>query len=54
LGVHALDLSNYTSPSALKEVGKLCFERGGKVMGDYAGHIVYDVDAGTLLVGVST
>jgi hypothetical protein len=53
-GVYTLDLSNYTSPGALKEVGKLFFERGGKVMGDHAGHIVYDDAAGTFLIGVST
>jgi len=53
-GVYTLDLSNYTSPGTLKEVGKLFFERGGKVMGDHAGHIVYDDAAGTFLIGVST
>jgi hypothetical protein len=53
-GVYTLDLSNYTDPSALKEVGKLFFEREGKVMGDHAGHIVYDDTAGHFLIGVST
>jgi hypothetical protein len=53
-GVYTLDLSNYTSPDALKEVGKLFFEREGKVMGDHAGHIVYDDTAGHFLIGVST
>jgi hypothetical protein len=53
-GVYTLDLSNYTDPSALKEVGKLFFEREGKVMGDHAGHIVYDNTAGHFFIGVST
>jgi hypothetical protein len=51
-GVYTLDLSDYTSPSALKEVGKLFFERDGKVFGDHAGHIVYD--GSNFLIGVST
>jgi hypothetical protein len=53
-GVYTLDLSNYTSPDALEEVGKLFVEREGKVMGDHAGHIVYDDAAGGFLIGVST
>jgi hypothetical protein len=53
-GVYTLDLSDYTSPTALKEVGKLFVERECKVMGDHAGHIVYDDAAGGFLIGVST
>ena len=53
-GVYTLDLSDYTSPTALKEVGKLFVEREGKVMGDHAGHIIYDDAAGGFLIGVST
>ncbi|MCA1731946.1 MAG: hypothetical protein LC751_21900, partial [Actinobacteria bacterium] len=53
-GVYTLDLSNYTRPDALQEVGKLFFRRDGKVMGDHAGHIVYDDAAGNFLIGVST
>src|SRR5919112_1383569 len=52
-GVYTLDLSNYTSPGALKEVGKLFWKRGGKVFGDHAGHIVYE-GKGNFLIGVST
>jgi hypothetical protein len=53
-GVYTLDLANYTSPGALKEVGKLFFKRSGKVMGDHAGHIVRDGAAGNFLIGAST
>jgi hypothetical protein len=54
-GVYTLDLSmDYTIPEALEEVGKLFVEREGKVMGDHAGHIVYDDAAGGFLIGVST
>jgi hypothetical protein len=53
-GVYTLDLSNYTSPDALEEVGKLFFKREGKVMGDHAGHLVYDDNAKNFIVGVST
>jgi hypothetical protein len=54
-GVYTLDLSmDYTSPDALEEVGKLFVEREGKVMGDHAGHIVYDDAAAGFLIGVST
>jgi hypothetical protein len=53
-GVYTLDLSNYTSPDALEEVGKIFSKRGGKVFGDHAGHIVYDDAAGKFLIGVST
>src|SRR5215203_2626302 len=53
-GVYTLDLSDYTSPNALEEVGKLFFKRDGKVLGDHAGHIVYDDAPGNFLIGVST
>jgi hypothetical protein len=53
-GVYTLDLSSYTSPDALEEVGKLFFKRDGKVLGDHAGHIVFDDAAGNFLIGVST
>lgn len=53
-GVYTLDLSNYKSPDALEEVAKLFFKREGKVMGDHAGHLVYDDAAGNFLIGVST
>jgi hypothetical protein len=53
-GVYTIDLSDYTSPQALEEVGKIFFKRDGKVFGDHAGHIVYDDLAGNFLVGVST
>jgi hypothetical protein len=41
-GVYTLDLANFTSPDALREVGKVFFQRGGRIVGDHAGHIVYD------------
>ena len=54
-GVYTLDLSmDYTSPDALEEVGKLFVEREGKVMGDHAGHIVYDDTTSEFIIGVST
>jgi hypothetical protein len=53
-GLYTLDLSNYTSPTALKEVGKLFWSREGKVMGDHAGHIVYDDTTSEFIIGVST
>ncbi|HVD35207.1 MAG TPA: hypothetical protein VNB93_05690, partial [Rubrobacter sp.] len=53
-GVYTLDLSNYTSPTALKEVGKLFWNREGKVMGDHAGHIVYDDTNRKFIIGAST
>src|ERR671921_322255 len=53
-GLYTLDLSNYTSPTALKEVGKLFWSREGKVMGDHAGHIVYDDSTSEFIIGVST
>jgi hypothetical protein len=59
-GVYTIDLSNYTSPRALEEVGKIFFKREDeddqreKVFGDHAGHIVYDGGTDRFLVGVST
>jgi hypothetical protein len=53
-GVYTLDLSNYTSPDALEEVSKLFFKREGKVMGDHAGHLVYDDATSEFIIGVST
>jgi hypothetical protein len=53
-GLYTLDLSNYTSPDALQEVGKLFWSREGKVMGDHAGHIVYDDTTSEFIIGVST
>ena len=59
-GVYTIDLSNYTSPRALEEVGKIFFRREArsdgqvKVFGDHAGHIVYDGGADEFLIGVST
>jgi hypothetical protein len=59
-GVYTLDLSNYSSPDALEEVGKIFFKREEndpakevKVFGDHAGHIVYE-GKGNFLIGVST
>ncbi len=53
-GLYTLDLSKYTSPDALEEVGKLFWSREGKVMGDHAGHIVYDDTTREFIIGVST
>jgi hypothetical protein len=41
-GVYTLDLTDLDSPDALQEVGKVFFQRGGRLVGDHAGHIVYD------------
>lgn len=41
-GVYTLDLADYRSPDALRQVGQIFFQRGGRVVGDHAGHIVYD------------
>jgi hypothetical protein len=40
-GVYTLDLSS-NSPGGLQQVGQIFWERGGVVVGDHAGHIVYD------------
>jgi hypothetical protein len=52
-GVYTLDLADPASPDALREVGKVFFERGGRVVGDHAGHIVYDDAIGAFRVLVS-
>jgi hypothetical protein len=52
-GVYTLDLADYTSPSALRQVGKIFWERGGRVVGDHAGHIVYDDAIGAFRLAVS-
>jgi hypothetical protein len=41
-GVYTLDLRNLASPHALRQVGKIFWERDGLLVGDHAGHIVYD------------
>lgn len=59
-GVYTIDLTNYTSPRAFEEVGKIFFRRQDeddqrmKVFGDHAGHIVYDGSTDRFLVGAST
>jgi hypothetical protein len=47
-GVYTLDLSD----NRLQQIGKIFWERGGVVVGDHAGHIVYDetISAFRLLV----
>jgi hypothetical protein len=52
-GVYTLDLADYTSPGALRQVGKIFWERGGRVVGDHAGHIVYDDAIGAFRLAVS-
>lgn len=42
-GVYTLDLANYAAgASALEEVGKIFYRRGGRLVGDHAGHVVFD------------
>jgi hypothetical protein len=53
-GVYTLDLADYTSPDALREVGKVFFQRNGRLVGDHAGHIVYDPAIGAFRVLAST
>jgi hypothetical protein len=52
-GVYTLDLADYASPTALRQVGKIFWERGGRVVGDHAGHIVYDDAIGAFRLAVS-
>jgi hypothetical protein len=52
-GVYTLDLADYASPNALQQVGKIFWERGGRVVGDHAGHIVYDDAIGAFRLAVS-
>jgi len=51
-GVWRLDLDSYE----LEQVGNLFFQRGGMdaVLGDHAGHIVYDEERGRWIVSMST
>jgi len=51
-GVFTLDLTD-TSPDALRQVGQVFWERGGLVVGDHAGHIVYDEKIGAFRILVS-
>jgi hypothetical protein len=49
-GVYTLDLND---PTKLEHVGKIFWERGGVVVGDHAGHIVYDDAIGAFRLLVS-
>ena len=49
-GVYTLDLAD---PTDLRHVGKIFWERGGRVVGDHAGHIVYDDAIGAFRLAVS-
>jgi hypothetical protein len=49
-GVYTLDLAQ---PRALKQVGKIFWQRDGHVVGDHAGHIVYDDAIGAFRLLVS-
>jgi hypothetical protein len=49
-GVYTLDLANVASPDALRQVGKIFFQRGGRIVGDHAGHVVYDPAIGAFRV----
>lgn len=48
-GVYTLDLSD----NGLEQIGKIFWERGGVVVGDHAGHIVYDDSIGAFRLLVS-
>ncbi|MFL5860330.1 MAG: hypothetical protein ACJ780_06075 [Solirubrobacteraceae bacterium] len=48
-GVYTLDLSD----NRLQQIGKIFWERGGVVVGDHAGHIVYDDTIGAFRLLVS-
>jgi hypothetical protein len=52
-GVYTLDLNDPASPSSLQHVGKIFWERDGLVVGDHAGHIVYDDAIGAFRLLVS-
>jgi hypothetical protein len=52
-GVYTLDLSAPASSGSLREVGKIFWERGGLLVGDHAGHIVYDDAIGAFRLLVS-
>jgi hypothetical protein len=49
-GVYTLDLADVASPRALRQVGKIFFQRGGRLVGDHAGHIVFDDAIGAFRV----
>jgi hypothetical protein len=49
-GVYTLDLAD---PTRLTHIGKIFWERGGVVVGDHAGHIVYDDAIGAFRLLVS-
>jgi hypothetical protein len=49
-GVWTLDLED---PSKLEQVANLFFRRDGVVLGDHAGHIVFDDDTGEFLLAMS-
>src|SRR3954466_4704874 len=49
-GVYTLDLDH---PTELRQVGKVFWERDGHVVGDHAGHIVYDDAIGAFRLLVS-
>jgi hypothetical protein len=53
-GVYTLDLTRYAEEGALQEVGKIFWLREGRLLGDHAGHIVYDEELGAFRVAVST
>ena len=50
-GVFTLDL---TEPSRVEQVAQLYFARDGLVLGDHAGQLVIDEEAGQTIVGVSS
>jgi hypothetical protein len=52
-GVYTLDLSAPAAPGSLRQVGKIFWERGGLLVGDHAGHIVYDDAIGAFRLLVS-
>ncbi len=53
-GVYTLDLADPFRPEALEEVGKIFFRRDGRLVGDHAGHLVYDEEIGGFHVLAST
>ena len=52
-GVYTLDLDAPASPDSLRHVGKIFWERDGLLVGDHAGHIVYDDALGAFRLLVS-
>ncbi len=53
-GVYTLDLANPFEAAGLQEVGKIFFERRGNLVGDHAGHLIYDEAIGGFHVLAST